>query len=288
MNVRADKRQLWLEPISCPLCRASDTRPWGCENGYDAGKCNSCGLVYVNPRPTMAHITEANKIGQHRTDSGSIDVAYRPSRRKELYHRNVVQQLFDEELRSGKAISWLDVGAGYGELMHALAGLLPSGSKIHGVEPMETKARYARNRGFLLSGTLKDISTQYDVVSLMNVFSHIPDFDRFLTELKHVMRKDSTILLETGNGGDLDTSDQYPDKLYLPDHLVFGGLSHVESYLKRNGFELMSVKTSRVDTLSWALKCVVKRSLGRDAKVVIPYTSPFRTVYFKARYLGEH
>jgi 2-polyprenyl-3-methyl-5-hydroxy-6-metoxy-1,4-benzoquinol methylase len=272
-----------LERIACPLCHGHHARPWGSENGYDAVKCLNCGLVYVNPRPELTGISEANKIGEHRTSEGQLNVVYRRSRRKVEHYRAIVRRLFADQLRD-KPISWLDIGAGYGELIEALTGLLPAGSKIQGIEPMQEKAQQAQKLGLPIStAPLSSINTGHDVVSLINVFSHLPDFDAFLGDVRNAMKPGGTLFLETGNGGDLGDASQYPDRLYLPDHLVFAGVDHVKTYLERNGFSVMAIHSRRLDTVFWMAKNVIKRVLGRDAKISIPLSSPFRTVFFKAR-----
>jgi 2-polyprenyl-3-methyl-5-hydroxy-6-metoxy-1,4-benzoquinol methylase len=272
------------EPTACPLCRTLERRPWGAENGFEAVKCLSCGMVYVTPRPRLDEITEANKIGEHRTSAGSLKVVYRRSVRKIRHYRDVVKLMFEPELAADAPLSWLDVGAGYGEMIEAVAGVLPRGSHIEGIEPMQPKVEQARSLNLPVSNTpLTAIERKFDVVSLINVFSHLPNFDEFLGDLRRVMRDGGILFLETGNGGDLVSATDYPDRLYLPDHLVFAGVDHVRQFLQRNGFEVTAVRALRLDTVGWMAKNVAKRMMGRDAKLAMPLSSPFRTVFFKAQ-----
>jgi 2-polyprenyl-3-methyl-5-hydroxy-6-metoxy-1,4-benzoquinol methylase len=272
------------EAIACPLCHARDRHPWGAENGFEAVKCLQCGLVYVTPRPKLGEISEANKIGEHRTAEGSLNVVYRRSARKIRHYRHIVKLMFGPELDAGVPLSWLDVGAGYGEMIEAVAGVLPQGSRIEGIEPMQPKVDRARALNLPVSNTpLAAMERRFDVVSLINVFSHLPDFDAFLADLRRVMNDGAVLFIETGNGGDLTTSADYPDRLYLPDHLVFAGVDHVSQFLQRNGFDVSGVHSLRLDTLGWMAKNIAKRVMGRDAKLSVPLSSPFRTVFFKAR-----
>ena len=273
------------EAVACPLCRASDGRPWGAENGFVAMKCGPCGMVYVSPRPRSEEISEANKIGEHRTASGgALKVVYRRSPRKIRHYRHIVRTMFRAEIESGVPLAWLDVGAGYGELIEAVMGVLPPGSAVEGIEPMQPKVDCARALHLPVSNTsLAAVDRRFDVVSLINVFSHLPDFDGFLGELRRVMNDGAILFIETGNGGDLSSAAEYPDRLYLPDHLVFAGVDHIRRFLARNGFEVSAVHALRLDTVGWMVKNVAKRILGRDAKLGMPLSSPFRTVFFKAR-----
>lgn len=273
-----------LETVVCPLCRAAGSTPWGAESGYQAVKCTGCGLVYVNPRPALEQITEANKIGEHATAGGTLDVVFRRSPRKLRRYRGMLRRMFAAELARGAPVSWLDVGAGFGELVEVLMEVLPPGSRVEGIEPMRDKVVQARARGLPVSAaTLPEVRERYDVVSLINVFSHLPNFDAFLGELRQVMRPGGTLLIETGNGGDLPSAAAYPDVLYLPDHLVFAGTEHMRAFLERNGFRITAVERERIDTVPWVARNVVKRLLGRHVRVGLPHASRFRTLFIRAR-----
>lgn len=275
------------ETVACPLCRESRSHRWGSENGYHAVKCAGCGLVYVNPRPRLEEITEANKIGEHATEGGTLDVVFRRSLRKLRHYRRVVRRMFAGEIAAGAPLSWLDVGAGFGELVEVLQGVLPAGSRVEGIEPMQAKAAHARERGIpVRAATLPEVDERYDVVSLINVFSHLPDFDAFMEDIRGVLKPGGTLFLETGNGGDLADGAAYPDVLYLPDHLVFAGVGHMHAFLERNGLKVTAVHQQRVDTPAWVARNVVKRLLGRQARIGLPHSSPFRTVFIKARLEG--
>jgi 2-polyprenyl-3-methyl-5-hydroxy-6-metoxy-1,4-benzoquinol methylase len=273
-----------LEPVCCPLCRGTHSAPWGAESGYLAVKCGECGLVYVNPRPALARITEANKIGEHATSAGTLEVVFRRSPRKLRRYRRMLRRMFAAELAGPAPVSWLDVGAGFGELVEVLMDVLPAGSRVEGIEPMQQKAAHARARGLPVSpATLPEVRERFDVVSLINVFSHLPDFDAFLGELRGVLNPGGTLLIETGNGGDLLHASAYPDVLYLPDHLVFAGVEHLRAFLERNGFRISAVQEERVDTVGWVARNVAKRLLGRHTRVGLPYRSRFRTLFIRAR-----
>lgn len=45
-----------LEFVNCPLCDKDNAWPFLFQNGYNAVKCKSCGLIYVNPRPTRQQL----------------------------------------------------------------------------------------------------------------------------------------------------------------------------------------------------------------------------------------
>jgi 2-polyprenyl-3-methyl-5-hydroxy-6-metoxy-1,4-benzoquinol methylase len=272
------------EYIVCPLCGASETRLWGIENGWKAGKCCSCGLVYLNPRPSRSEISLANETGAHRTAAGVLDVVHARDARKVERYRRVLERLFADQLARQGQVRWLDVGAGFGEVVEAVQKRLPQGSVVEGIEPMRAKVAEARRRGLpITSRSLSDLPQRYHVISLINVFSHLPDPRGFLRDLHDHLLPGGDVLLETGNGGDLPNARSFPGPLCLPDHLQFAGEAHLEKFLSDSGFTVVAKHRERTDTLRLAVHWAAQKARGLPGKVRLPYTSPFRTVLYRAR-----
>ena len=120
-------------------------------------------------------------------------------------------------------------------------------------------------------------------MSLINVFSHIPDFHHFLQQLKRVLAANGELFLETGNIGDLTSSDQVPTELDLPDHLVFASERNIHQFLSDAGFRVVEVKRIRKDGMIAVAKNIIKRILGRKVAITLPYSSDYRTLLFRAR-----
>lgn len=204
--------------------------------------------------------------------------------RKVSLYRRVFQDLFADLWAAGRPVSWLDVGAGYGEVLQAVASLVPPGSVVMGVEPMRHKAAHARQRGLdVAEGYLMPGSSQVRVASAVDVFSHIPDFASFLKTVTTVLEPGGELFLETGNLADLDQRGDFAGELGLPDHLVFAGESHLRGYLDRAGFEIVDLRRVRIDGLVDLAKNVVKKVIGRPAVVRMPYTSNYRQLRIRAR-----
>lgn len=275
-----------LETIVCPNCGTDDPRFWGAEGGYTAVKCSRCGLVYVNPRPKAEEITEATTLGVHRTDNGALDVKARRHPGRIKAYRVGLRRMLAPEISAGKPIEWLDVGAGYGEFIEAVQGVLPAGSSVEGIEPMRPKVKAAQLLGInVREGLISEMDRQYDAISLINVFSHIPDFASFGRQLADRLKVGGILFLVSGNGGDLERRSDYPDRLYLPDHLVFAGNRSLRQMIGRLGFEVVGFEEARVDGLVFLAKNAVKGLLAGDLRVRLPYTSPFRSLFLKARKL---
>ena len=202
-------------------------------------------------------------------------------------YKKILSSMFNDVWQNPKEISWLDVGAGYGEVVEAISALAPPGSKIEGIEPMKPKAFHARRRGLeIREAYLSEVLEKFDFLSLINVFSHIPDFRVFLKDVKGVLVVNGELFIETGNIGDLISSHEVPTELDLPDHLVFAGEQNIIDYLCEAGFTIVDIKRRRKDGLINFAKNIIKKIIGRQVTLAIPYTSQYRTLLIRAKLLS--
>lgn len=251
-------------------------------------KCDFCSLIYVNPRPVDELITEAVKTGVHREVEGGKSVVVRRVPSNVKHYRSILAEMFADIWEKNRPVSWLDVGAGYGELIEAVSGLAPEGSRVSGLEPMKPKALAARKRGLdVQEKYLSEVGETWEIISLINVFSHLPDFRSFLKDLARVLQKGGDFLLETGNIADLDTPREVPSELNLPDHLVFAGEKQIRQYLSEAGFEIVAIKRIRKDTMGRFFKNIIKKMLRRNVPVALPYTSRYRSLIIRARWRAD-
>jgi SAM-dependent methyltransferase len=273
-----------LEPIACPYCGSDHHTPWAEEIGFAAVRCSGCGLLYCNPRPAAALIDAAVRTGAHGPEAAGLVVTARRVGSKVARYRRLFGDLFADLWRGGKPVSWLDVGAGYGEVVEAVKSLAPAGSRVVGLEPMKPKAAAARQRGLeMIEDYLHPGLPKVQVVSVVDVFSHIPDFGAFLADVRAVLVPGGELFLETGNLADLERRQQFPYELGLPDHLVFAGERHLVGWLERAGFEVVGIRRWRIDGLVNLAKNLVKKLIGRPAAFGIPYTSRYRQIQLRAR-----
>jgi 2-polyprenyl-3-methyl-5-hydroxy-6-metoxy-1,4-benzoquinol methylase len=278
-----------LESTNCYHCGQSETAPWGSEGGYRMGKCAGCGLVYLNPRPALGDIDEAARTGLHKAEEGGLNVVGSYSVAKMRAYCQKLATLFPVDEAGGTPVRWLDVGAGQGELVQAVRELGYEHVDAEGVEPCGPKVEQARRRGLPVSSRkLAELEGPYTHVSLIDVYSHLPDPVAFLRELRRLLHPDGQLLLVTGNGADIPR-EEFPGALYLPDHLSFAGEAIVTEVLDRAGFRVTRIEAyaeaPSVDSrLLGALKNAARRLLGRPTvSSRIPRDSRFRSLWVRAQ-----
>lgn len=271
------------EIIACPYCGSMAHRPWAEENGFTVVRCE-CRLLFVNPRPRQDLISRAVQTGVHADEAGGANVVTRRIDAKAARYEKVLGEMFADVWARGRPVSWVDVGAGFGEFVEAVTRVAPAGSHIQGLEPMGPKAGAARALGFdVVESYLTPDHPPVDFISSIDVFSHIPDYRPFLQTISDVLKPGGEVFLETGNLADVESRKEFPNELGLPDHLVFAGESHMRGFLDQCGFDVVAIREERYDDLVNFAKTVVKKMIGRPVLLAPPYTSRYRQLLIRAR-----
>lgn len=186
-----------MESVACVLCRSAE-RDVVCaahdrldESGartadFRLVRCRSCGLVYLDPRPTSSEMPAYYPSVYH----APADVRRLVPRLEEVYrlrqHAEVVDWLAARRPARGRL---LDVGCGAGEL---LAALRNDGWEVQGLEPSPPGAARCRSRHHLdiVEGTLEEADLPagaYDMVVLSAVLEHLHDPLRGLEQARGLL-----------------------------------------------------------------------------------------------------
>lgn len=274
-----------LVTVPCPFCRSPKFSLWASERGYNVVRCSDCDFLYVNPRPRKEAVAEAVQTGVH---ADNQNVAGRRIAKKIPIYKKLFGEMFADVWHRQNPVTWLDVGAGYGEIVEAVSSVAPRGSKVFGIEPMRPKAEAARAIGLnVATGYLDDYvessRDKVDFISLVDVFSHLEDFHGFLSMVRRVLVENGEFFLETGNMADLKDRSDFPNILGLPDHLAFAGEAHLRGYLDDAGFDVVAIRRTRFDTAIQTAKTLVKKLRGDPVVLSWPYSSDFRSLQVRAR-----
>ena len=245
----------------CYNCGSHESTFYAEENGFSLVKCASCGLLYLRERPDDSEISQAHKQGRH-TGRKELAVTGRFDGGKIATYLTVLEDMFRNGLDHQR--TWLDVGCGHGEFMLAVQQFSRGKVIAKGTEPNEEKQKSARERGLDVGYLdIESHEAKYDVVSLLNVYSHLPDPPAFLRSVKKLLNRGGELVLQTGDTADF-SSDEHPRPFYLPDHLSFASETIVTDILRRLDFEILSV--SKYPYLSMSPKAIAKEVV----KVFLP------------------
>jgi len=237
-----------MTPLRCYNCGSDQHGEFAEENGFSLVRCSHCGLLYVENPPSREAISQAHVQGRH-DGSKELDTTGSFDRSKICRYLDVLGDLFGG--RPHRARSWLDVGCGHGEFMLAVRQFSGGAIAVEGSEPNEQKRRSAIAHGLRVSfHDLDAHSKTYDVISLLNVYSHLPDPPAFLTSLKRLLTPGGELILETGDSAGLSAKEHHRP-FYLPDHLSFASEAIVVAILERLGFEIVAVRKYPFPPFEW-------------------------------------
>jgi 2-polyprenyl-3-methyl-5-hydroxy-6-metoxy-1,4-benzoquinol methylase len=172
----------------CNLCGTKDIV--SIDNDHNIFRCNRCGYIFDNPRPTFDEIVRFYS-GEDRYDSWLEGERGREA----LWHRRL------EMVRRFKNKgTLLDVGAGIGEFLH-FAGddFEVEGTEISEIAIKVAEEKYGLN---LKKGQLEDIDfgdCRFDVITLFHVLEHVPDPSRLMERCYDLLGEEGVIVIAVPN-----------------------------------------------------------------------------------------
>ncbi len=192
--------------VNCYNCGSDKRTFYASENSFKLVKCSGCGLLYVSPRPSLEEIEMAHKFGVHQGTS-KLEVTGCFSEKKVKSYFKILRDFYGAELSQGRK-SWLDIGCGNGEFILALREFSKGNVLASGLEPNVNKQKSAQDKGLNVSWfDLDNHKEKYDFISLLNVYSHLPNPPESLVRWKRLLKPDGELLLETGDTANFDSQE---------------------------------------------------------------------------------
>lgn len=272
----------------CPLCGSDETNQAFKDSGCTLRGCSVCELFFVSPYPESAQQHAQVSSGEY-ADIELLDCERRYQGERHYYDRHLSS--IAEEC-SG-ATSLLDVGCGTGHLLELFEGR--SNMRRLGIELNSQAARYARRtaRCEIREIPLEQFQSEekFDVVTMINVFSHIPSFDGMFRSLRAALNPGGKVIVRTS---EMSRQVSRWNQVHwgIPDDLHFLGLGTIDFICARYGLEVVRrVQTPYEDELfltsRWKQMGRSKLlNLAKTACVHIPGVLPGLKTLYSAT-LGE-
>lgn len=179
--------QLELECVSCIICGKDDASAFiQGPGGTNIVRCRNDGLIYLNPRPTSAHVRESF-TGWLNEDN--VDTIAR-------VRRGVLQREARaiKKLKSGGSL--VDIGCASGTFFENFD---PSNWRLYGVETSPVGVEIAGRGAEVFCGTLREArypSGSFDVVTILDTLYYIPDPKAELVEIRRILKDDGVLAVE--------------------------------------------------------------------------------------------
>ncbi|TWU05965.1 bifunctional 3-demethylubiquinone-9 3-methyltransferase/ 2-octaprenyl-6-hydroxy phenol methylase [Stieleria varia] len=139
-------------------------------------------------------------------------------------------------------IKIMDVGAHQGDFLKAL----PAAWIKHAIEPSyDAREKLKRNgiehrADFLNATTAQELQHEFDVITLFDVFEHLPSLSTSLDELMTMLKPDGRLYISTGNADHWTWRLLRGHHWYLhsAQHLSFGGVAFFRKVCNDRGWNL--------------------------------------------------
>jgi 2-polyprenyl-3-methyl-5-hydroxy-6-metoxy-1,4-benzoquinol methylase len=182
--------------VPCPFCGSDDAQEIASEFGISIARCAACALIFTRtPRPGSQ---DHYRLG--REEVLAKYAVYVEERRPHPRERNYAEHLATlEALTPGRDL--LDVGSHAGFFLRRARA---RGWNVRGVEPSEVTAAIARELVGLdvVTGTLDSSAIapeSADVVTMVDVFEHVPNPQEALAAVKRVLRPGGLVFVKVPN-----------------------------------------------------------------------------------------
>ncbi len=248
-----------LENTACNLCGQDDTELLFSRRDAltgDAAKfsvvgCKHCGLIYVNPRPSVQDIGRfyPPEFVSYQFDvTGSGHVPLR-ERMVSFMIKSSAKQRVDmvrKLIKPTGRLRALDIGCGKGSFLHTLNETLDC--EVAGIDFDEDSARYCREQLDLnvIHGEvsiLDKIGTEYDLVTMWHFLEHEYDPVSALKHINGCLGEGKLLVVEVPNAESLENR-LFRKHSYLydvPRHLYNFSPTTIARFLKSAGFEPLHI-----------------------------------------------
>lgn len=158
------------EFVACDLCGLDDTHLMFVENGFNTVRCNNCGLIYLNPRPTEAELVAGYEKEYLADRQANESLQLRKAEKQfELMNRHTNKASQDGPPRV------LELGSGTGAFLKVAT---ERDLDVTGANVSEYACLYSQGRFdvHVLHGIIEELELtpgSFDIVAFFDVSSHV-------------------------------------------------------------------------------------------------------------------
>ena len=237
-----------METVLCDICGQDRARVvyelkdtnYGCPGTFILVQCTTCGLVYQNPRPSLAEMGKYYPVEQYHPFKA---LRNREAAKPAPLHARRARAL-TVKLGAGQI---LDVGCGSGLFLVVMRQL---GWQCTGVEPNNEAAQFARERLQLQvhTGDISSIeaSEKFDLVTFWDVLEHTRSPRATLKRAYKLLKPSGTLAINVPNWDSLERRIFRENWIALdaPRHLYHFTPQTLPDMLSLCGFVVESVTAS--------------------------------------------
>jgi 2-polyprenyl-3-methyl-5-hydroxy-6-metoxy-1,4-benzoquinol methylase len=251
-----------LESVNCCICENDDAEPLAVGEDFEyqtsrdtflAMRCRSCGLVYLNPRPSIGDLGCIYPENYHafQFSEEHYGIVYKIRRRLEA--RRVLSWC----RRLGDDARIIDVGCGDGFHLGLLREFGKKSWRLEGVDNSDRAVAVAERSGAIVhKGSVEQLQlpeTSYDLAILIQTIEHVADPPAVLTAVYKLLKPGGTVVIVTDNTDSLDFKlfkGRHWGGYHFPRHWNLFSPTTMKMLAQKVGFEVESLKTA-VSPVNW-------------------------------------
>ena len=254
---------LRLETVNCCVCQADDAVIAGVGSDFEyrtspdvfaAMQCRSCGLVYLNPRPTVSEFDRIYPPTYHAFDFSAEEFGFvhRVRSRLEANRLLALCKGLGDDARI------LDVGCGDGFHLRLLRDFGNKNWTLEGLDASE-KAVEAANRSTGIKAHLGTAENNelpensFDLAFLIQTIEHVEKPDEVLPAICRVLKPGGKLIIVTDNTDSLDFrffKGGYWGGYHFPRHWNLFNRRALAQLAEKSGFEVAEM-TTIVSPVNW-------------------------------------
>jgi 2-polyprenyl-3-methyl-5-hydroxy-6-metoxy-1,4-benzoquinol methylase len=251
-----------LTSAKCCICESEDASIIGSGKDYEyqtsshtflARQCNSCGLVYLNPRPSVSEFKKIYPPDYHSLNFSKKNFGFVYEMRSRLETIRFLKLC--KNLPDGARI--LDVGCGDGFHLNLLHERGKKSWLLEGID-LDKRAVEAANRSGLrvYSGSVEQITlpqNTYDLIFMIQTIEHVESPPDVLSAIYKLLRKGGRLVIVTDNTGSIDFKffkNHYWGGYHFPRHWNLFNRSSLTKLALKTGFQMESL-TTIISPVNW-------------------------------------
>lgn len=261
LNSKLAASFLTLVPVQCCICESEDAEPLAVGEDFEyqtspdtflAMRCRGCGLVYLNPRPSLNDLSRIYPPDYHAFEFSPEHYGFVYKVRRRLEARRVISWCND--LKDDARI--LDVGCGDGFHLSLLRDFGKPGWRLEGIDLDDRAVAAATRAGLVVhKGSVEqlDLPHAYDLALLIQTVEHVGDPPGVLRAVRALLRPGGRLVIVTDNTHSLDFKlfkGRHWGGYHFPRHWNLFNPHTLRALASKVGMEVETL-TSVVSPVNW-------------------------------------
>jgi SAM-dependent methyltransferase len=258
----SSNKRLKLIQARCCVCDTDDANLIGAGKDFEyhtssdtfsAVQCNSCGLVYLNPRPDVSEFETIYPPTYHAFDFSEKNFGIVYKIRSRLEAKRLLS--WCKDLPNDARI--LDVGCGDGFHLNLLKNNGKKTWQLDGVDVDKRAARMVEESGFKAHlGSVEKLNLPretFDLALMIQTIEHLEKPLEILSAIKNLLKPGGKLVIVTDNTDTLDFKlfkNSYWGGYHFPRHWNLFNQNSLAKLAEKVGFEITDLST-QVSPVNW-------------------------------------